>query len=410
MNIGFPEKFLKDVKILDIIEENNNDIESNRFSNIIKEEGIPEHISDKIKDQDITYFHKPENIASGFYTAERRIIPLKDKLTELTNLVTQLQDEVMGTQTDQLTVSIKQGNRENKLTPFSDNYIYPEAYNNIKNTGDIVSGGASVGNYEYDPETGLVTTIFYISLKNDSNHIIKLYSLFPNTTKILNVLKNTKYDINDYSLNSYINSRTKMIWSDDLERYKEEKTMYFVGTGGSTHEVAEPYSHNIGGVWMEYISQDDTNDSHELQKNLIEQMTPAWMWSPSGAETKHTLQTGNQYLYFRTRNIFTKTQLYDFYHQFDATFNISTRNDENTWTIGTIDLFEPAVIRSEPSIIHTNNKLSGGMCINIVDHDPETTTSTSKQYVQNHYSINSQLLERIKSLSRANYFYTKFSI
>ena len=37
--------------------------------------------------QDITYYHKPENIASGFYTDERRIIPLKDKLAELNNLV-----------------------------------------------------------------------------------------------------------------------------------------------------------------------------------------------------------------------------------------------------------------------------------------------------------------------------------
>ena len=35
VNIEFPSEFLKDIKILDIISENNNDIETNRFNNII---------------------------------------------------------------------------------------------------------------------------------------------------------------------------------------------------------------------------------------------------------------------------------------------------------------------------------------------------------------------------------------
>lgn len=291
VNIGFPQEFLKDIKILDIIEENNNDIESNHFSNIIKEEGIPEHISDKIKDQDITYFHKPENIASGFYTAERRIIPLKDKLTELTNLVTQLQDEVMGTQTDQLTVSIKQGNRENKLTSFSDNYIYTEAYKNLSQSTGEGNNSNAVGNYEFDGKKA--TTIFYISLKNDSQRSCKLYSLFPNTYQELHTIKNSKYDKNDYILTS------------------EVTPLYVLGSDpNADRSVRNNYIQNIGGVWMEY--QSSSEDAATLQDKSVSQKSHLWMTNPLQAVNNHTLQTGNQFIYFRTRDILTQERLYGF--------------------------------------------------------------------------------------------------
>ena len=134
INIEFPKEYLKDVQILDIITENNSDIETNRFENILREAGIPDHIGDKIQDQDITYFHKPENISSGFYTPERRIVPLKDKLAELSNLVTLLQDEVLGTSADSLDVSVNIGDISNKLNSFQDNLIYVESYDEFLST------------------------------------------------------------------------------------------------------------------------------------------------------------------------------------------------------------------------------------------------------------------------------------
>lgn len=341
VNIGFPQEFLKDIKILDIIEENNNDIESNRFSNIIKEEGIPEHISDKIKDQDITYFHKPENIASGFYTAERRIIPLKDKLTELTNLVTQLQDEVMGTQSDQLTVSIKQGNRENKLTSFSENHIYTEAFKNIAQSTE---GNNLIGNYEYDEHK--VTTIFYISLKNDTQRSCKLYSLFPNTYKEIHTIKNSKYDKNDYILTH------------------EVPQLYVIGSNPSDERVLRNnYIQNIGGVWMEY--QSSSEEAATMQDKSRSQKSHLWMVNPLQATNNHTLQTGNQFIYFRTRDILTQESLYGF----NQILNV---------TLGTFDPKEkdPADSTKRPPIANitctsldintdTENILSGGACINI---------------------------------------------
>ena len=63
-------------------------------------------MSDKILDQDVTFFHKPENISSGFYTAERRIIPLRDKLKTMDDEITRISDEISGDTSEQLQVSV----------------------------------------------------------------------------------------------------------------------------------------------------------------------------------------------------------------------------------------------------------------------------------------------------------------
>lgn len=193
VNVEFPEEYLKDVKILDIIEENNNDIETNRFNNIIREEGISTHIADKITDQDITYWHKPENIASGFYTAERRIIPLKDKLSDLNNALTELRDEVYGTNSESLKVSIKHGPNITELIQYQIKDIFVEGYNNIDTTNN------HNGLYETAGDNKLISTILNISILNDSTHTAKLFSMFPGGRDVkLNDLKSYKFKKDDY--------------------------------------------------------------------------------------------------------------------------------------------------------------------------------------------------------------------
>lgn len=194
VNITFPVEYLKDVQILDIISENNNDIETNRFENIISDKGITSHVDDKIIDQDITYYHNPSHIASGFYTTERRIIPLKDKLEELTNIVTQLQDEITGNASTALNVTISIGDTTSKeILPLQNNFIYPRSYNEIIGYGDNHVAGYSVD------EKGIVTTILNINIKNTSSHTLKLYPLFPGPSDtLINELTSTAYDTSTY--------------------------------------------------------------------------------------------------------------------------------------------------------------------------------------------------------------------
>lgn len=200
INVAFPKEYLKDIQIVDIISENNNDIETNRFNNIINERGIPSHIEDRIVDQDLTYFHRPENIASGFYTNERRIIPLKDKLSDMDNVIKTIQDEVLGSSAESLSISINNGDVSNTLYPFQTNNIGVESYNNF--TGNN-NGQTPDGTYIYDTNTKIVSTILNIIIANKSNHTCKLYSMFPGSRDVeLSKLINTKYNKTDYLIDN----------------------------------------------------------------------------------------------------------------------------------------------------------------------------------------------------------------
>ena len=246
VNIKFPEEYLKDVQVMDIIEENNNDIETNRFKNILKEDGVSEHIGDEVTDQDITYFHKPDNIASGFFTSERRIIPLKDKLSDLDSKVIELYDEVMGTAADQLQVSIKIGDSQNILYPYQTNNISVASYDQFdEHRGSEL---ISQGSYNVDlTDSGVqyASVVLNLSIINNSRHAMKLFSIFPgDRDKEVYSLVNGKFNKNDYSFK------------------------------------------NGEGVWVWYPSQDPKKDG------------------------EMALQRGNQFIYFRLNNAFDGTKYY----------------------------------------------------------------------------------------------------
>lgn len=189
MNIKFPQEYLKDIQILDIISENNNDIETNRFKNILEERGVPSHIDDKIVDQDLIYYHKPESIASGFYTAERRIIPLKDKLSSIDTDIQNLKDEVMGSSADHILVTASIGDVINRLYPLQDNPITLEAYNAISDGMDGV----------YSKDGTVVSVILNLMLTNNSEHTMKIYSVFPGSRETeLKDVKHYKFEPGEY--------------------------------------------------------------------------------------------------------------------------------------------------------------------------------------------------------------------
>ena len=124
VSIPFPEEYKKNVQVLDIISENNNDIETNRFNNILREEGLITHVGDKLTDQDLTYFHQPEHIASGFYTQERRVIPLKDQLLDFKNEIASLKDEVFGYSANNLRIDIYMDNINTVISQNQTNTVY----------------------------------------------------------------------------------------------------------------------------------------------------------------------------------------------------------------------------------------------------------------------------------------------
>lgn len=193
VSIEFPEEYLKDVQILDIIEENNKEIEENKFNNLLNKNGINEHVNDNIVDQNITYYHTPNNIASGFYTAERRIIPLIDKLNELHNSILELKSEVFNYTADSLTISLNIGDTNSNIIPWESNMLYVEPYSKF-----IGNTNTNINSYSVN-SNGVVSTIINLILTNTSDQIVKLYPMFPgNKTIYLNNVSNGKFNIYDY--------------------------------------------------------------------------------------------------------------------------------------------------------------------------------------------------------------------
>lgn len=334
VNIKFPEEYLKDIKILDIISENNNDIELNRFTNIINEKGIPEHINDKLTDQDITYYHKPENIASGFYTEERRIIPLKDKLSELNNMVIQLKDELLGTQNTELKVSFKYGNSSTQLTKYGHDYINTIDYAKFNETKELAG-------YKKDTN-GVVSAVFYLSLLNDSDRSTKLYSMFPGDgNTILN-----GYHVGKFNINDYCNTNIGEIGETD--KYKLI---------------------DYNGIWMELNHEWDINKPYKSSGSIITN------WPcPAGYESAEdsnyiddnkliTLQTRNQFLYFRNNSGYNTEKLYYADKDMgDSEFeNIGQMDNKLSygWTFNGVDDFKDAQTKKKNGVTNLMYKFAG---------------------------------------------------
>ena len=193
--IEFPEKYITKVSILDIINENNNDVKSYQFESLLLEKGIPTHVEDKVQDNDITYFHKPEHISSGFYTEERRIIPLKDKLEMIDSSIYNLQAEVLGWQSQNLIVTLSDNAQVQNLSPYIDNYFECTDYKSNEYKEDntifdkIVQGDTKEAAY-----TQLELNIF-----NAGEYACKLYTMFPGAyTQVLKSNARSKFEASDY--------------------------------------------------------------------------------------------------------------------------------------------------------------------------------------------------------------------
>lgn len=173
LSIQFPEEFEKNVEILDIIEENNSEVKKNQLNAILEKNGTIKHVSDTLIDQDITFLHKPQSIASGFYTAERRVVPLYDKLQDLNIMITKLSDEVFGVNQDQPIIKLSCDRAEMIIKPNTKNTFLVQPY--AEAAADVISNS--------NPK--IVTKRIRMDIMNPATHTIKFYSIFPGNYKTI---------------------------------------------------------------------------------------------------------------------------------------------------------------------------------------------------------------------------------
>lgn len=253
VNVEFPVELRKNVTVLDIIKENNSDTTKEAFRGYLDKYGVVEHVSDKLIDQNITYFHQPEHIASGFYTEERRIIPLRDKLQSITNDVITLRDEVFGTSSNSLNVTITDGEAEIIVVPNSENtYILKDYSSSDKTTTPKASD--------------FVETFLTLNIQNNSStNSLKLFSMFPG---------NPYYNV-DYKTRSKFDAK-------DYIKYKENPTP---GASDDYNGICSP------------VYLDGKTDKVDA------------------SDTNFILQRQNQWIYFRINNAFSGQELYDFFNR-----------------------------------------------------------------------------------------------
>lgn len=84
LRIDFPNN-LTEASLNSIVSKNEDDLRKSEFNNILQSAGIMTHISRQIQEAERLYLHGSEDIASGFYTAEQKNIPLNVYLQSLRN-------------------------------------------------------------------------------------------------------------------------------------------------------------------------------------------------------------------------------------------------------------------------------------------------------------------------------------
>ena len=78
----FPQNLI-DESLFTMVEQNVNDLSIAELTNILRQEGIINHIAGQVVEAEKTYSHKAEDVTSGFFTPEMKNIPLNVFLRSL---------------------------------------------------------------------------------------------------------------------------------------------------------------------------------------------------------------------------------------------------------------------------------------------------------------------------------------
>lgn len=192
----FPIEYTKNVEILDIIAENNDEIKTRAFENILDQKGVTNHINDEIQDQTIKFMHKAEHISSGFLTEERRIIPLDTKLQDFNFDIENLKSEVFGAASTNLFVTLGDDHGAIQLKPDIINKFHTFGFNDaIEKSMFIDFSSANDPQDRYRVALSPLTLTFY----NNGSYDMRLHTLFPGSpTNTLNPADTTLFDITDF--------------------------------------------------------------------------------------------------------------------------------------------------------------------------------------------------------------------
>lgn len=168
LTIEYPVEFNDTLEINSIIEQNDNDTIQAAFNKTLINDGYEEHISNKIVDNNQTFFHMPENIYSGFTTAENKFISLKDKLQQMANDLDSYKELFDTENMSQYKVYLEWENNSIELSSNTSNNIV------INDTANI----------QLTDSENFMKKNMNIVIRNTGTIPLKLYSIFPGNTSV----------------------------------------------------------------------------------------------------------------------------------------------------------------------------------------------------------------------------------
>lgn len=225
IEVPFPVEFKTDVTIVQIIDENNEDLKKGQFAAILDKNGIIEHCDDKLEDQDLIYFHQPQHIASGFYTPERRVVPLADKLKELSSDILSLKAEVEGQQSENLIVYISDSQSNLTIQPYIMNEFRTVGFNNNENLIEPTGNNENIADIF---NNDVAYSQLNIGLYNNGDYELRLYSMFPGSpNQPLGSAARSAFSATDYSVDQVYGVWMQFDGSPEAQLQKYNQILYF---------------------------------------------------------------------------------------------------------------------------------------------------------------------------------------
>lgn len=197
-------------EIVKLIEENKTDTAKAAINSTLTSLGIKTHVNSSFTSGDTYYAHDATNIASGFVSTEQKPISLYNKLTELSNALTDIKS---------LTEEIDPLNLRCYITDSGDNIIKPTNISSGNYLKEGVINYINVGNYseafkqlngklphEADGISNvIITKTLYLNITCKEDSLVRLLSKFGGRRETL--LNDSKlYDgkIEDYFYNNSV--------------------------------------------------------------------------------------------------------------------------------------------------------------------------------------------------------------
>ena len=266
LEVPFDDSLTVNSDITNIVESNAEELKNAEFTKILINNGYYEHNSDGDTSAGKRYYHKADNIESGFLSAEQNIISLKDKLYDLSSQIAVLNNSI--DDTDNMQVTIDDG--EVEQTCKEDNMITYQAKSVMAMTEKI--DYVIYKNLYYFSKLSL-----NINIKNTSDKkTLRLYSIFPGSSDT--TLTASKYFVDDVK--------------------------YFSHADIQTAQYAYTFSGDKLNTELAVVKDVDPNNPHVNFKQYISYLNEG---NISGKE-----QYLGQFIYFNNNSIFTKSDSWYF--------------------------------------------------------------------------------------------------